>query len=89
MVNGNRLVDGCHKVTGVILETDPFKTALGITTVRDADQGRGLDSQTTIGLENIVVAHSPDATLVCHIDQTHRLKELLELIGDHGGKKFL
>ena len=43
----------------------------------------------TIGLENIVVAHSPDATLVCHVDQTHRLKELLELIGDHGGKKFL
>ncbi|MBN1456546.1 MAG: mannose-1-phosphate guanylyltransferase [Sedimentisphaerales bacterium] len=43
----------------------------------------------TIGLENIVVAHSPDATLVCHVDQTHRLKELLDLIGDHGGKKFL
>jgi len=43
----------------------------------------------TIGLENIVVAHSPDATLVCRADQTHRLKELLELIGEHGGKKFL
>jgi len=42
-----------------------------------------------IGLENIVVAHSPDATLVCHIDQTQRLKELLELIKQHTGKKFL
>jgi len=42
-----------------------------------------------IGLENIVVAHSPDATLVCHIDQTHRLKELLELIKQHAGEKFL
>ena len=42
-----------------------------------------------IGLDNIVVAHSPDATLVCHADQTNRLKELLELIESHGGKKFL
>jgi len=42
-----------------------------------------------IGLENIVVAHSPDATLICHIDQTHRLKELLELIKQHSGEKFL
>jgi mannose-1-phosphate guanylyltransferase len=42
-----------------------------------------------IGLENIVVAHSPDATLVCHIDQTQRLKELLELIRQHRGERFL
>jgi len=42
-----------------------------------------------IGLENIVVAHSSDATLVCHIDQTQRLKELLELIKRHTGEKFL
>ncbi|TKJ36374.1 MAG: mannose-1-phosphate guanyltransferase [Planctomycetes bacterium B3_Pla] len=42
-----------------------------------------------IGLENMVVAHSPDATLVCHVDQTHRLKELLDIIQQHGGEKFL
>jgi mannose-1-phosphate guanylyltransferase len=42
-----------------------------------------------IGLENMVVAHSPDATLICHIDQTHRLKELLEMIKEHTGEKFL
>jgi len=42
-----------------------------------------------IGLENMVIAHSPDATLVCRIDQTHRLKELLELINQHAGEKFL
>jgi mannose-1-phosphate guanylyltransferase len=42
-----------------------------------------------IGLENIIVAHSPDATLICHIDQTYRLKELLELIKEHTGDKFL
>jgi mannose-1-phosphate guanylyltransferase len=42
-----------------------------------------------IGLENIVVAHSPDATLICHIDQTDRIKDLLELIKEHTGEKFL
>jgi mannose-1-phosphate guanylyltransferase len=42
-----------------------------------------------VGLENIIVAHSPDATLVCHIDQTHKLKDLLELIREHRGEKFL
>jgi mannose-1-phosphate guanylyltransferase len=42
-----------------------------------------------IGLENIVVAHSPDATLVCPIDQTQRLKQLLELIKKNAGEKFL
>ncbi len=42
-----------------------------------------------IGLDNIVVAHSPDATLVCHVDQTQRLKELLGLIEKKGLGKFL
>ena len=42
-----------------------------------------------VGVENIVVAHSPDATLVCHISQAHRLKELLELIKQHNGENFL
>lgn len=42
-----------------------------------------------LGVENIVVAHSPDATLVCHVDHAHRLKELLELIKQRSGDKFL
>jgi mannose-1-phosphate guanylyltransferase len=42
-----------------------------------------------VGVENIVVAHAPDATLVCHVDHARRLKELLELIEQHGGQKFL
>jgi len=42
-----------------------------------------------IGLENMVVAHSPDATLVCNTNQTQRLKELLELIKQHRREKFL
>ncbi len=42
-----------------------------------------------VGLENIIIAHSPDATLVCHISQTDKIKELLELINQHGREKFL
>ena len=42
-----------------------------------------------VGLENMVVAHSPDATLVCPVDKTDKLKDLLELIKQHAGEKFL
>lgn len=42
-----------------------------------------------IGLENIVVAHTPDATLVCHVDHAPRLKELLEKIKQKKGDKYL
>lgn len=44
---------------------------------------------TTIGLEKMVVVHTPDATLVCPMEQAQRLKELLELIKAHGRKEFL
>jgi mannose-1-phosphate guanylyltransferase len=42
-----------------------------------------------IGLDNMVVAHSPDATLVCPIDKAYRLKELLERIESRTGDKYL
>jgi mannose-1-phosphate guanylyltransferase len=42
-----------------------------------------------IGLKNIVVAHTPDATLVCDMSQVERLKELLEQIEKHGHADFL
>jgi mannose-1-phosphate guanylyltransferase len=42
-----------------------------------------------IGLKNMVVAHSPDATLVCPIDETAKLKELLKSIKNNGGEKYL
>lgn len=42
-----------------------------------------------VGLEDIVVAHTEDATLVCSRDQAHRLKELLELIKQNNGEQFL
>jgi mannose-1-phosphate guanylyltransferase len=42
-----------------------------------------------IGLENMVVAHTPDATLICPTDATSRLKELLALIEQNKDDKFL
>jgi mannose-1-phosphate guanylyltransferase len=42
-----------------------------------------------IGLDGIVIAHTPDATLVCPVNQTERLKALLERIEQHGHTKFL
>ncbi|MCD4831949.1 MAG: NTP transferase domain-containing protein [Anaerohalosphaeraceae bacterium] len=42
-----------------------------------------------IGLENVVVVHTSDATLVCPMEQAQRLKELLELMKAGGREKFL
>jgi mannose-1-phosphate guanylyltransferase len=42
-----------------------------------------------IGLDNMVVAHSPDATLVCPVDKAYRIKELLERIEARTGDKYL
>ncbi|MBE0534654.1 MAG: mannose-1-phosphate guanylyltransferase [Phycisphaerae bacterium] len=42
-----------------------------------------------VGLKNMVVAHSRDATLVCPIGETERLKDLLEQINANKGEQFL
>jgi mannose-1-phosphate guanylyltransferase len=42
-----------------------------------------------IGLKNMVIAHSNDATLICPIDEAQRLKELLKWIEKHTEDKFL
>ncbi|MBN2589382.1 MAG: mannose-1-phosphate guanylyltransferase [Sedimentisphaerales bacterium] len=42
-----------------------------------------------IGLDDIIIAHSPDATFVCPINQIHRIKELLEAIKKNKGDKYL
>ena len=42
-----------------------------------------------IGMENVVIAHSPDATLVCPVSQTERLKELLDRIERRGATQYL
>ncbi len=42
-----------------------------------------------IGLDNMLVAHSQDATLICPINETQRLKEFLAIIEKNTGDKFL
>lgn len=42
-----------------------------------------------IGLKDMVVVHSPDVTFVCPVDKTQKLKELLELIREHGKEQYL
>ena len=42
-----------------------------------------------IGVENMIVAHSKDATLVCPINQAHRLKDLLEKVKANHPESFL
>lgn len=42
-----------------------------------------------IGVENMIVAHTPDATLICPAGQSYRLKELLARIEQRGEQQFL
>jgi mannose-1-phosphate guanylyltransferase len=42
-----------------------------------------------VGVEDLVIVHTPDATLVCHRSQTERIKELLRDIGERFGREYL
>ncbi|MEJ5258777.1 MAG: sugar phosphate nucleotidyltransferase [Anaerohalosphaeraceae bacterium] len=42
-----------------------------------------------IGMEDVIVAHSPDATLICPLHQAHRLKELLRRLESEGKTNYL
>jgi len=42
-----------------------------------------------IGMESVIIAHSPDATLVCPVSQAERLKELLERLERRGATQYL
>jgi len=42
-----------------------------------------------IGLDKMVIAHSPDATFICPVEKIDRIKELLELIQQNTGEDFL
>ena len=43
----------------------------------------------TIGCENMIVIHTPDATLVCRADQAEAIKELHKLVGERFGSEYL
>ena len=42
-----------------------------------------------VGVENLVVIHSQDATLICPRDQAQRIKDLLEVVKQRSGSEFL
>ncbi len=42
-----------------------------------------------IGLKNMVVVHSPDATFVCPIEEVGKLKDLVNTIKEHGKERYL
>jgi len=42
-----------------------------------------------IGVKDLIIAHSPDATLVCHRDHADKLKTLLEQIEQQGDGSYL
>ncbi len=42
-----------------------------------------------LGMDDCIVIHSPDATLVASKSDSQRIKELVELLGDKFGKKYL
>jgi mannose-1-phosphate guanylyltransferase len=43
----------------------------------------------TLGCEDLIIIHTPDATLVCRADQAESIKELHRLAGERFGKEFL
>ena len=40
----------------------------------------------TIGCENLIIIHTPDATLVCHKDHAEEIKEMHRQVGEQFGK---
>jgi mannose-1-phosphate guanylyltransferase len=43
----------------------------------------------TIGVQDLVVVHSPDATLICPRDRTEQIKQLHQAIGEQLGQRYL
>ena len=79
-----------------ILESDPDNNIIvsGHSELLDSKNNIVATEETDhllalIGVENMIVAHSKDATLVCPIAQAHRLKELLEKVKANHPESFL
>ena len=43
----------------------------------------------TIGCEDLIIIHTPDATLVCRADQAEAIKEMHKLVGGQFGDEYL
>lgn len=44
---------------------------------------------TTLGCEDLIVIHTPEATLVCHKDEAEKIKELHQRVGERIGEQYL
>ncbi|MEI8235282.1 MAG: mannose-1-phosphate guanylyltransferase [Verrucomicrobiota bacterium] len=44
---------------------------------------------TTIGCEDLLIIHTPDATLVCHKDHAEAIKEMHRQVGEQFGKRMV
>lgn len=44
---------------------------------------------TTIGCEDLLIVHTPDATLVCHKDKAEEIKEMHKQVGERFGKALI
>jgi mannose-1-phosphate guanylyltransferase len=42
-----------------------------------------------IGCEDLIIIHTPDATLVCRADQAEAIKEMQKLVGEQFGSEYL
>jgi mannose-1-phosphate guanylyltransferase len=43
----------------------------------------------TIGCEDLIIIHTPDATLVCRADRAEEIKKVYGLVGERFGKEYL
>ncbi len=42
-----------------------------------------------MGIEDLVIVHTPDATLICHRDHAQKIKQLHEAVADKFGDAYL
>ncbi len=75
--------NGGNSISAADLELIDCKDNILVSTAKDGHLIAG------IGLENMVVAHTPDATFICPSDQIGRIKELIEQIEKTRGQKYL
>ena len=70
--------------TNAILNLTPEERARGVVAVSEEDH-----LIATIGLSDLVIVHSPDATLVCKKRDAPGLKELVEKLRETYGERYL
>ena len=43
----------------------------------------------TVGIEDMIVVHTPDATLICPKDRAEEVRDLVKRLADGGGERYL